>query len=140
MSANPKSKLAVVTIEEAQAIRNSKITEEGIIARIYGAILMTTQKALTPSVSMSPAVIGLLVVLVAYIVGITWWAAGVSRDSDNNTKSLVRIELEFNSKIVNNKEEIDKLRMENQTQKVYIDNTREKLIKLEALLEQKEGK
>ena len=112
MSAKPQ--LVITTQEELRALK-APHTDERNRTWLEG-IKMTAQKALTPSVSVSPAVIGLLLTIVIQTVVIVWWAASVSSVTTNNTK------------------EIEKLRSDFDTQKVYLDNTREKFIKMETLV------
>lgn len=105
--------------EEEMAATSLKVLPQRIeprtfIDRIYEGILMVIQKANTPSISISPAVIGLLLTIVLQTCAGMWWAASLSKDSANAIK------------------EIEALKSENATQKVYIDNLREKQIKMEA--------
>jgi hypothetical protein len=113
MSAKPQ--LVTVTMEEARALNTPRTDERS--GSWFEAIKMTAQKALTPSVSVSPAVIGLIITLVIQTVVIVWWAASISKDNQNNA------------------EEIKTLKSDLSTQKVYIDTTREKFIKMEALVD-----
>jgi hypothetical protein len=80
-------------------------------------ISMVIQKSNAPSVQISPAVIGLLFTIILQAgIGI-WWASSMAK------------EVEFN------KQEINSLKSTVETQKVYIDTSREKQIKLEAAIE-----
>lgn len=90
---------------------------ETLLESLKRGMTMTVQKAIAPTIPVSPAVIGLLFTIVVQAgVGI-WWASSMSK------------EVEFN------KQEIQTLKSTIDTQKVYIDTSREKQIKLEAAVE-----
>jgi hypothetical protein len=92
-------------------------TNYTVYETVIKGITMTVQKAIAPTVPVSPAVIGLLFTIIVQAgVGI-WWASSMSK------------EVEFN------KQEIQTLKSTVETQKVYIDTSREKQIKLEANVE-----
>lgn len=80
-------------------------------------ILMTIQKSNAPSIQISPAVIGLLFTMIVQAGLGIWWASSISK------------EVEYN------KQEIQSLKSTVETQKIYIDTSREKQIKLEAAIE-----
>ena len=113
MSAKPQ--LVTATLEEVRALKTPQPDESK--QTWYEVIKMTAQKALTPSVSVSPAVISLILALVIQTVVIVWWAASISKDNEANAKK------------------VEKLQSDYDTLKVYIDTTREKYIKMEALVE-----
>lgn len=92
---------------------NERRTHSGF----FGGIAMTIQKAATPSVNISPAVIGLLLTIAVQLGVTIWWASGISKDLERN------------------KQDIIELKSVVETQKVYIDNSREKQVKLEAAVE-----
>src|SRR5687767_1060753 len=97
-----------------KTLPNTRIGNKPLYDRLYEGILMVIQKATAPSVTISPAVIGLCItIFVQSGLGI-WWAASISKDS------------------VKNESGIETLKKENSTMKVYIDNLREKQIKMEA--------
>jgi hypothetical protein len=109
-----KPQLVTATVEEVRALRAPHIEEQP--GGWYEAIKMTAQKALSPSVSVSPAVIGLVITIVIQTVIIVWWAASISKDNDANAKK------------------VEKLQSDLETQKVYIDDIRGKYIKMETLM------
>ena len=110
-----KPQLVTATADELRALKAPRAEESP--RNWYEAIKMTAQKAVSPSVSVSPAVIGLVITIVIQTVVVVWWAASISKDNDANAKEII------------------KLRTEVDTQKVYIDTTREKFIKMEAVVE-----
>lgn len=108
-----KPQLVTVTMEEARLLRAPQTDAP---SRLIEVIKMTAQKALTPSLTVSPAVIALFITLIIQTVGIVWWAASISKDNESNAKK------------------IEELKSDVATQKVYIDTTREKFIKMETLV------
>lgn len=90
---------------------------EPLYKRIIGSIVMTAQKANSPTITVSPAVISLLLAIVVQLGFTIWWASGTAKDVEHANK------------------EIQDLKSENTTMKVYIDTSREKQVKLEAAIE-----
>lgn len=105
---------------EYMAAANLKVLPQGttksttLIEKINGGILMVIQKVTAPTISVSTATIGLLLVMVGQFGAGIWWAASTSKDSARYA------------------EELKAVQAENATLKVYIDNLREKQIKMEA--------
>lgn len=109
------------------ANRNLTIAEKPVLSphtntndffkRLYEVLLMTIQKANNPSVHISPAVIGLTLSLVIQTVFVVWWAASIQKETEKNA------------------EVIKEMKSVIETQKVYIDNAREKFIKMETVVE-----
>jgi hypothetical protein len=95
----------------------SPIEDKSLYERFVEAINIMTTKAATPSIAISPAVIGLVLTMFIQTVGIVWWAASISKEMEKN------------------KDEIKVLKDELGIQKVYSGDTREKFIKMEALID-----
>jgi hypothetical protein len=91
--------------------------EKGLYERFVEALIIMINKAATPSIAISPAVIGLVITIFLQTAAGIWWAASISKETEAN------------------KEEIKELKSDRDIQKVYIDTTREKFIKLESTLE-----
>lgn len=106
------------TMSAAQSIlHHNKSRPTTVVEKVYGRILMVIQKATQPSVSVSTATIGLLIVMVGQFGAGIWWGASMSKDSARH------------------QEELQAVKAENSTMKVYLDNMREKQIKMEATQE-----
>lgn len=91
-----------------------RIRRKTLLDKINEGLNMAIQKATSPSVAVSPAIIGLLITIIVQFGAGIWWGASISKDSSRNA------------------EEIKTLQSENATLKVYLDNLREKQIKMEA--------
>lgn len=89
-----------------------------LLTKLYGGILMTVSKATSPSVTISPAVIGLVITIILQTCIGVWWAASLSKEVENKDN------------------QIKELKSDMATMKVYIDTSREKQVRLEAKIDQ----
>lgn len=106
--------LAIVTTEEARQI-NRKASRKGLREWVIMAINKATESSI--KVAVSPATIALVITLLLQTIAAVWWAA-----------TTAQVQLETSKKVSDLENRIE-------TQKVYIDTAREKLIKLEAQVE-----
>lgn len=120
-SVKPQLELATKEeyMEELLNLPNNKIT---IRKKLQEGLSMTINKINSPSISVSPAVIGLIFTLIVQTCMGVWWAASISAESTSNRLK------------------IEKLQSELDTQKVYIDTAREKLIRIQADVEAMQNK
>lgn len=120
----PESPISSQLGVDTMAAANAKLKvlphlnkQKTLLNKFSEGLIMTVQKATSPTISVSTATIGLLIVMVGQFGAGIWWGASISKDSARQT------------------DEIQNLKAENATLKVYIDNLREKQIKMEAIQE-----
>lgn len=100
-----------------KVLPHRNINDKSLLSKLHEGFIMTVNKANSPSVTISPAVIGLIfTIIIQTCVGV-WWAASLSKEVENKDV------------------QIKELKSDVTTMKVYIDTNREKQVKLEAQIE-----
>lgn len=120
---SPKRDAVLIEIESKLKEKNREIEwkKSTTWGKIIGWITMTTSKIKESSSNSSIAIIGLILAFLIQTVVVVWWAAKVSGSNEQHEKDIQELRQDMKSVLGE--------------QKVYIDNTREKFIKMEAIIE-----